>query len=325
MTTDLNLLNNQNLKSINEKLGSNLLKFADKIDLIKYIYKTGSIALDKSLGIGGFPSGKIIEIFGNEGCGKTTIALQTIKEAQKDQKRCLFIDAEHALNMSFVKNIGIDASKLLVFSPNSGEQVFELLEQVIKNKMVDLIVIDSVAAMVPEVEMINKIGDQQMGAHARLMSKGLRKIQTLLGDSDITIIFLNQVREKIGIIFGNPEITTGGKALRFYSSVRIEVRKSELIKDGLDKIGIKIKTNIIKSKLSAPMKTAFVDIYFSSGFDYQKEIIHFAIENNIIFKNGSWFSYNEQKLAQGKEKLYKYLELNPKLLAEIIKKTIDVI
>lgn len=316
------ILVKNSLKEMNLKLGSSIIMHGNDIDVVKGVFSSGSIQLDRALGVGGFPYGRIVEIFGNETSGKTTIALQTIKAAQDNNKKCLFIDAEHALDIEYVKSMGIDISKLLVASPMSGEQVFEIIEMMINEKKVDLIVVDSVAAMVPSIEMESNINDQQMGAHARLMSKGLRKIQTLQSNTDITIIFLNQIREKIGVFFGNPETTTGGKALRFYSSIRIEARKAELIKESNEKIGIKTKLTIIKSKVSPPLKIAYVDIFFGKGFDYNNEILDFAIEKGIIIKSGSWYSYNDNKIGQGKEQLKKYFIENENIFEEIKTKTL---
>lgn len=271
------------------------------------VIPTGSIQLDQALGIGGFPIGRIVEIYGNESSGKTTIALQLIKEAQQQALKALFIDAEHALDIEYVKSIGIDTNKLLVANPITGEQVFELIEYTIKNKLANLIVIDSVASMLPSQEAENNINDQQLGAHARLMSRGLRKIQALLVNENVCIVFLNQIREKIGVFFGNPETTTGGKALKFYTSIRIESKKADLIKNNNEKIGIKSKLTITKNKLAPPYKTAYVDIFFNQGYDYTNEIIEYAIENNIIQKNGSWYFYEDKKIVQGREQLRKYM------------------
>ena len=283
-----------------------IVKNAVDIGEIHEIISTGSLGLDNAIGINGIPVGRIIEIYGNESCGKTTIALQIIKEAQKKNKKCLFIDAEHSLDVNYVKSLGVDLTKLLVATPYSGEQAFDIIENTIKNKIANFIVVDSVAALVPQCEIDSKVDEYQMGAHARLMSKGLRKIQMLMDDK-ITIIFLNQIREKIGIFFGNPEVTPGGKALKFFSSIRLEVRKSDLIKDNNNKIGIRSKITVVKNKLSPPLKSSYIDIYFNQGYDSVNEFLTFAIDYGIIKKNGSWFSYDNNNLCQGREQLKKLM------------------
>lgn len=320
-----NTTENNSLKKFEEIFGPNIINFGNEVDLNKEVIKTGSIQLDKALGIGGFPVGRIIEIYGNETSGKTTLSLHAIKEAQQINKRCLFIDVENSLDMKYVKNIGINVDELLIAHPTSGEQVFDIIEMMIKTKRIDLIVVDSVAAMVPSVEMDNKIEDQQMGLHARLMSKGLRRIQSLLMNFECTIIFLNQIREKIGVFFGNPEVTTGGRALKFFSTIRIESRKHDLIKDNANKIGIQTKLTVTKNKLSAPLKQAFVDIYFENGFDAKNEIINFAIQYEVLKKNGSWYAFNDKNVAQGKEQLKKVLKDDDLLFEEIKNITLNLI
>lgn len=318
-------IRNNELNAFESVLGKNVIKFAnqnnEKIDVIP----TGSIALDKALGVGGYPIGKIIEIYGNESSGKTTIALQAIKQAQLLGKKCLFIDLENSLDIKYVRNIGIDDSKLLIAYPNSGEQAFDIMELMIKSNKVDFIVVDSVAAMIPINEIESKYDEQQMGLQARMMSKGLRKIQSLLINNECTILFINQIREKIGIFFGNPETTTGGKALKFFSSIRLETRKSDLIKSDNDKIGIQAKVTVIKNKLAAPLKTAFIDIYFDKGFNYNNEIIEFAIKYEILKKSGSWYFYNNDKLCQGKEQLKKYLNEHSDVFELIKNDTLNLI
>lgn len=302
----------------------NLINYASNNGLEKIeIIKSGSIALNQALGIGGYPIGRIIEIFGNESSGKTTLALHAIREAQLINKKCLFIDIENSFDNQYAKAIGINLDKLLVAHPTHGEQVFDMIELLIKNNNVDVIVVDSVAAMVPMAELEAKNDEQQMGLHARMMSKGLRKIQSALINHECTIFFINQIREKIGVFFGNPETTTGGKSLKFYSSIRIETRKSDLIKDNNEKIGIQMKATIVKNKLSAPLKSAFIDIYFQNGFNYNNEIIEFAIVYEVIKKSGSWYYYNEQKIAQGKEQLKKYLLEHENEFNEIKNKVIE--
>jgi recombination protein RecA len=256
---------------------------AENIEVIP----SGSIFLDKALGVGGYPKGRIIEIFGNESSGKTTIALQAVAQCQKQGGKCAYVDLEHALDANFVKAIGVDLSKLLIAQPDSAEQAVSLIEALIKTGMIDLIVVDSVAAMVPNTEFEGNISDQTIGLHARLMSKSLRIIQALIAKDPTTLIFINQIREKVGVMFGNNETTTGGRALRFYASVRIELRRSELLKNGNDIVGIKTCAKIVKNKVAPPLEKAFIDIYFNKGIDHAGEIIDFALEKNIIEKRGS--------------------------------------
>ncbi len=313
---------NNELEIIEKILGKNIINFANnnerKIDVIP----TGSISLNQALGIGGYPVGKFIEIYGNESCGKTTLTLHAIKEAQTLGKKCMFIDVENSLDVKYLENIGVDTSKLYVAHPKSGEQVFDIMEYMISNDKVDVIVVDSVAAMIPLAEAEAKVEDQQMGVHARMMSKGMRRIQSLMINHECTVFFINQIREKIGVFFGNPETTTGGKALRFFSSIRLEVRKAELIKESNDKIGIQTKVTVTKNKMAAPLKVAYIDIYFQNGFNYENEIIDFAIQYNVIAKSGSWYSYNDSKLGQGKEQLKKYLTENKDVFEAIKAETL---
>lgn len=284
----IDIVNNEDFSVIEKIIGKDIMHYASQENKEELkVIGTGSISLNKALGIGGYPVGKIIEIYGNESSGKTTLTLHAIAEAQKLNKRCLFVDIENSLDINYAKNIGIDIDKLLIAHPTSGEQTFDLIEYLIKENKIDVIVIDSVAAMIPSQEIENNINDQQMGLHARMMSKGLRRIQSLLLKHECTIFFINQIREKIGVFFGNPETTTGGKALKFYSTLRLEVRKSDLIKENNDKIGIESKITIVKNKISSPLKTAYINIYFSEGFNYDNEIIDFAIEYDVIKKSGS--------------------------------------
>lgn len=281
------LQNHNEVDLFESLLGKNVINFASEVDHDIETFSSGSLQLDKALGINGYPLGKIIEIYGNESSGKTTLALLAIKQAQLINKKCLFIDIENSLDIKYAKRIGINTDNLLVAYPNSGEQVFEIIELMIKNNQIDVIVVDSVAAMLPSSEKAANIDEQQMGLHARLMSKGLRRIQSLLLTYKCTLIFLNQIREKIGVFFGNPETTTGGKALKFYTSIRIETRKVDLIKDNNNKIGIQSKLTVTKNKMAAPLKTALINIYFEQGFDASDEIIEFAIQYEVIKKNGS--------------------------------------
>lgn len=286
---------------------------------------SGSISLDNALGGKGFPKGKIIEIFGNESSGKTTIALQCVAQCQKEKGKVAYIDAENSLDAKYVENIGVNINDLLIAQPDSGEQAFSIINALIKTNKIDLIIVDSVAALVPEQELNGDIYDQNIGAHARLMSKGLRIIQNSLSKTNTTIIFINQLREKVGVVYGNPEITTGGRALKFYSTIRAEARKSELLKDGNEPIGIKSKVTIVKNKISAPLKIAYVDIFFGKGFDYQNEIINFAIDYDIISKKGSWYYLDEEKICQGKSQLNEFVKNNKDIFEVIKTRTLEKI
>ncbi|MGL4948282.1 MAG: recombinase RecA [Mycoplasma sp.] len=306
-------------------LGKNILNLASDVDNNIDVIDSGSLQLNKALGVNGYPRNRIIEIYGNESSGKTTLTLNAIKQAQIAGLRCLYIDVENALDIRYVESLGIDKNKLMIAHPVNGEQVFEIIELMIKNNKMDLIIVDSVAAMVPSVEKEANVEEQQMGLHARLMSKGLRRIQSLMMNNNVTIIFTNQIREKIGVFFGNPEVTTGGKALKFYSSLRIETRKTDLIKDANNKVGIQIKVTVTKNKLAPPLKLALIDIYFNSGFNQMFEIMNFAVEYGVINKSGSWYSFEGQKIGQGIEQVKKKLQEDSELYEKIKTITIEKI
>lgn len=314
-TINENKLLNEALKEIELKFGKNTFNSIGDFNL--ETISSGSYFLDKATGINGFPKGRIVEIYGNESSGKTTIALQVIKSCLNNNGSVAYIDAENSLDSKYIKNLGIDTSKLLVANPEYGEQAFSILNALIKTNMIDLIVVDSVAALVPKSEIEATIEDQNVGAHARLMSKGLRMIQTSIAKSKACVIFINQVREKVGIHFGNNEITTGGRALKFFSSMRLEVKRSELIKNSNDVIGIKSKVTFTKNKLAPPFKYCFIDIFFGKGFDINKEIIDHAIEKEIILKKGAWYFYKDEKICQGRNQLDKYLNDNQSVFDEI--------
>ncbi len=286
---------------------------------------TGSLTLDLALGVGGFPRGRISEIFGQESSGKTTLALSAIANAQKNKGIAAFIDAEHALDPEYAKKLGVDVDNLYISQPDSGEQALSIVEMLAKSNAVDIIVIDSVAALVPQAEIEGQIGDQFIGLQARLMSQALRKLTAIIGKSRTAVIFINQVREKVGIMFGNPETTPGGRALKFYSSVRVELRKVDNIKKGDINIGARVKAKVVKNKVSPPFKEAQFNIIFGKGIDKLSEIADLAIELNIVNKSGSWYSLGEEKIGQGKEKLIEYLENNPKLLEELENKIKQVL
>ena len=278
---------------------------------------SGSISLDAALGIGGYPKGRIIEIFGPESSGKTTIALTAIASVQKSGGTAAFIDAEHALDPNYAKNIGVNIEDLLISQPDTGEQGLNIATALVKSGAVDIIVIDSVAALVPEAEINGDMGDSHVGLQARLMSQAMRMMSGAISQTNTLVIFINQLREKVGLMFGNPETTTGGRALKFYASVRIDVRKGDWIKNGSDVIGAKTNLKIVKNKVASPFKSASVDIIFGKGLNKYGEICDIATEYNIITKAGAWFSYNGEKIGQGRDNTVKYLENNPTVSDEI--------
>jgi len=280
---------------------------------------SGSISLDVALGIGGYPKGRIIEIFGPESSGKTTIALTAIASVQKAGGTAAFIDAEHALDPVYAKNIGVNTEDLLISQPDTGEQGLNIATALVKSGAVDIIVIDSVAALVPEAEINGDMGDSHVGLQARLMSQAMRMMSGAISQTNTLVIFINQLREKVGIMFGNPETTTGGRALKFYASVRIDVRKGDWIKNGSDVIGAKTNLKIVKNKVASPFKSASVDIIFGKGLSKFGEICDLAVDNNIITKAGAWFSYNGEKIGQGRDNTVKYLENNIEVTNEIEK------
>lgn len=312
------------IKKMETKFGKGIFKDNNFDNWNENVISTGSINLDKALGINGLPKGRIIEIYGNESSGKTTIALQTVVECQKNGGRVAYIDAENALDINYMKKIGVNTDQLILAQPDSGEQAFTIIDSLIKTGQIDLIVVDSVAALIPQSELDGDVFEQNIGAHARLMSKGLRMIQSSISKYNTCVIFINQMREKVGVMFGNPEITTGGRALKFFSSIRLEVRKSELIKDGSEPIGITSKVTVVKNKIGIPLKVAYIDIFFGKGFDYTNEIVNFAISYNIIKKNGSWFSYGDVKLGQGKNQTLDFLAKNNDIFEEIKRKTLEI-
>jgi recombination protein RecA len=281
------------------------------------VISTGSIGLDVALGIGGLPKGRVIEIYGPESSGKTTIAIHVIAEAQKKGGMCAFIDAEHAFDSAYAQKLGVDVDNLLISQPDYGEQGLEIADRLILSGAIDVVVIDSVAALVPKSELEGEMGDSKMGLHARLMSQALRKLTATISKTNTICIFINQLREKIGIMFGNPETTTGGNALKFYASVRLDIRRSSQIKDGDEAVGNRVKVKVVKNKVAPPFRSTEFDIIFGEGISKTGEIIDMGVELAIIQKSGSWFSYNSDKLGQGRDAVRQLLTDNPEMAAEI--------
>ena len=292
----------------------------DHPTLMDNIISTGALSLDVALGIGGVPRGRIIEIFGPESSGKTTLALHIITEAQKLNGYAAFIDAEHALDPEYSKRLGVNTEELLVSQPDSGEQALEITETLVRSSALDVIVIDSVAALVPRVELEGEMGDTHVGLQARLMSQALRKLTGTVSRSNTCVVFVNQIREKIGVMYGNPETTPGGRALKFYTSIRMEIRRIGAIKDGTETIGNRTRVKVVKNKVASPFKMTEFDIMYGQGISYEGDILDLAVKGDIIEKMGSWFSYGDLKIAQGRENAKLYLKENPKELKKVISK-----
>lgn len=286
---------------------------------------TGSLGLDIALGVGGFPKGRVVEIYGPESSGKTTLAMHCVAEAQKNGGICAFVDAEHAFDKFYAEKIGIDTNELLISQPDDGEQALEIADNLIRSGAIDVIVIDSVAALVPRAEIEGDMGDSKMGLQARLMSQALRKLTGTINKTGCICIFINQLREKIGVMFGNPETTTGGNALKFYSSVRLDIRRIGSIKDGVDVIGNRVKVKVAKNKVAPPFRVVEFDIMYGQGISKVGEIIDLGVENNIVQKSGSWFSYDGTKLGQGRDAVKNLLLDNPELMEELEQKISDAV
>ena len=302
------------LADIEKQFGKGaIMKLGGKEHMEIATTSTGSLTLDIALGVGGFPKGRIIEIFGPESSGKTTFALHAIAEVQKAGGRAAFIDAEHALDPVYAKNLGVDIDNLLLAQPDTGEQALEICEALVRSEAVSIVVIDSVAALVPQAEIEGEMGDSHVGLQARLMSQALRKLAGTINKTQTTAIFINQLREKVGIMFGNPETTPGGRALKFYSTIRLDIRRSEQIKEGDNIVGNKTTIKVVKNKVAPPFKTASVDIMYGKGISREGEIIDLATDINLIEKSGAWYSYNGEKIGQGKENVKIYLRQNPEL------------
>ncbi|TSC53901.1 MAG: multifunctional SOS repair factor [Parcubacteria group bacterium LiPW_39] len=306
---------------IKEKFGEGaIMKLGEARRVDVDAIPTGSISLDLALGVGGLPKGRVIEVYGPESSGKTTVALHTVAQAQKRGGLAAFVDAEHALDPEYAKRLGVKIDDLLISQPDTGEQALDIVESLVRSAAVDVIVVDSVAALTPRAEIEGEMGQQHMGLQARLMSQALRKLTAIVAKSGTTVIFINQIRMKIGIVFGNPEETPGGKALKFYSSVRIDLRRSAQIKQGEQIIGNRIKAKVVKNKVAPPFRTAEFDIMYNKGISYEGDVVNLAVKYGIVSKSGSWFVYGDTKLGQGMEASKKYLEENPKITAELVKK-----
>lgn len=306
------------LKSIEKQFGKgSVMSLGQRVATDVDVIPSGSLALDVALGIGGYPKGRIIEIYGPESGGKTTFALHAIAQVQKRGGKAAFIDAEHAIDPTYARNLGVDIDSLILSQPDSGEQALEIAEMLVRSKAIDIVVIDSVAALVPQVELDGEMSDQQVGLQARLMSKALRKLSGAVNQTQCTMIFINQLREKVGIVFGNPETTPGGRALKFYASVRLEIRKGEAIKNGTEFKGNKTNIKVVKNKVAPPFKVATVDIMYGQGISATGELIDLGVEYGIVEKSGAWFAYQGEKIGQGRENAKQYLLDHPTVMAEV--------
>ncbi|MEK3765063.1 recombinase RecA [Solibacillus sp. FSL K6-4121] len=309
------------LKQIEKQFGKgSVMKLGENSNRHMETTSSGSIAIDAALGIGGYPRGRIVEVYGPESSGKTTVTLHAIAEIQANGGTAAFIDAEHALDPVYAQKLGVNIDELLLSQPDTGEQALEIAEALVRSGAIDIIVIDSVAALVPKAEIEGEMGDSHMGLQARLMSQALRKLSGVINKSNTLAIFINQVREKIGVMFGNPETTTGGRALKFYSSIRLEVRRGEAIKQGTEIIGNKTKIKVVKNKVAPPFRTAEVDIMYGEGISKEGEIVDIGAELDIIQKSGSWYSYNNERIGQGRENVKQFLKENPAIKEDVTEK-----
>ena len=312
------------MKQIEKQYGKGaIMRLGDEAERNIDVSPTGSLALDIALGIGGYPKGRIIEIYGPESSGKTTLALHAIAEVQKLGGFVAFIDAEHALDPKYARALGVDIDNLILSQPDTGEQALEITEALIRSGSVDMVVIDSVAALVPEAEINGEMGDSHVGLQARLMSQAMRKLSGVISKANSTAIFINQIREKVGVMFGSPETTPGGRALKFYSSVRLEIRRSEQIKSATDIIGNKANIKVVKNKVAPPFKTASIDIIYGQGISKTGELVDLASETDIIQKSGAWFAFNNEKIGQGRENAKQFLADHPERFKEIQKRVLE--
>ncbi len=287
------------------------------------VIPTGSLMLDEILGVGGYPKGRIVEIYGPESSGKTTLALEAVAQAQKKGGRAAYIDAEHSIDPDYAQKLGVDIDELILSQPDSGEQALEIVELLAESGAIDLIVVDSVAALVPQAELDGTMSDNNVGLQARMMSKAMRKLAGVLNRTGCLVIFINQLREKVGVIYGNPETTTGGRALKFYATIRIDIRRSEAIKQRNEIIGNTVKVKVVKNKVSAPFKTCEIDIIYGEGINLDGEILDLAVNKNILTKSGNWFVYKDEKIANGRDAAIRYLRANPDLLNDLEKQIRD--
>ena len=311
----------ETLKQIQKMFGKgSVMKLGERETVDVDAIPSGSLLLDEALGIGGYPKGRIIEIFGPESSGKTTLALHAIAECQRKGGRAAFVDAEHAIDPIYAKNLGVNIDELILSQPDSGEQALEIVEMLAGSGAIDLIIVDSVAALVPQAELDGEMGDSSVGLQARLMSKAMRKLASVLNKKECAVIFINQLREKVGVIYGNPETTSGGRALKFYATIRIDIRRTEALKNGSDIYGNTVKVKIVKNKVSPPFKSCELDIIYGQGISKQGEILDRAVELGIIKKSGSWFEYNGEKIAQGRDAAKEYLKANEDAANEILEK-----
>ncbi|MDD7511375.1 MAG: recombinase RecA [Peptostreptococcaceae bacterium] len=314
------------LKQIQKQFGQGaIMKLGDQSALNIETISTGSISLDMATGVGGVPKGRIVEIYGPESSGKTTLTLHIVAEAQKAGGKAAFIDAEHALDPVYAKNLGVNVDELLVSQPDTGEQALEICDMLSRSGALDVIVIDSVAALVPKAEIQGDMGESHVALQARLMSQALRKLTGTVNKSNTCVIFINQLREKVGVMFGSPEVTTGGRALKFYSSMRIDVRRAETIKSGDQMLGNKTKVKIVKNKVAPPFKMAEFDIMYGQGISRAGDVLDSAVNEKLVEKSGSWYSYNGERIGQGRETVKKYLESNPQIMNELYGKLMDSI
>ncbi len=306
------------LKQIEKQFGKGaIMKLGADVNFAVEAISSGSITLDSALGIGGFPRGRIIEIYGAESSGKTTFALHAIAEAQKMGGSAAFIDAEHALDPAYAKKLGVDIENLLLSQPDTGEQGLEIAEALVRSNAVDIVIVDSVAALVPEAEIEGEMGDSHVGLQARLMSQAMRKLAGAISKSKCIAIFINQIREKVGVMFGNPETTPGGRALKFYSTVRLEIRRAEQLKLGTDIVGNRTKVKVVKNKVAPPFKVAEVDIMYGEGISKEGEVLDLGVELDLVGKSGAWYSYNNEKIGQGRENSKQFLRDNPLICQDI--------
>ena len=309
------------LKEIEHAFGKgSIMRLGDRPNIDVDVIPSGSLLLDSVLGVGGYPKGRIIEIYGPESSGKTTLALHAIAEAQKKGGRAAFVDAEHSIDPLYAKNLGVNIDDLILSQPGCGEEALEIVEMLANSGAFDIIVVDSVAALVPQAALDGEMGDNQVGLQARLMSKAMRKLAGILNSHSCTVIFINQLREKVGVLYGNPETTTGGRALKFYASVRIDIRRSEAIKNGTSIVGNTVNVKIVKNKVAPPFRSCQIDIIFGKGINRNGEILELGVEKGILTKSGSWFEYNGERFANGKDQGRRYLEEHPEIADELIAK-----